>query len=280
MPSGNTASTPATSARIVPKRSTCVPAGIGRGEPADRRSCPARRASAGSAALRRPPHGGAFRAPPRLGHRDAPPTSIERMRFIRRSDSSSAEPSSGGVAPRDMPVLPPCGTSATRCPRQGGRSRRPLGRCRREDRRRRPVKAPAPVAQPRLDIRRIGQITPLGPSTASASPIDGSQGQRSSPPHSAKLALGRAASQVKDSGHGQGNHHRRRAGAQRHHRQDNTLPWHLPADLKRFKALTMGSAMVMGRKTFDSLPGLLPGRRHIVLTRDRDWPAHGRRGRP
>jgi dihydrofolate reductase len=49
------------------------------------------------------------------------------------------------------------------------------------------------------------------------------------------------------------------------------LPWHLPADLKRFKALTMGSAMIMGRRTFDSLPGILPGRRHIVLTRNRDW---------
>jgi dihydrofolate reductase len=54
-----------------------------------------------------------------------------------------------------------------------------------------------------------------------------------------------------------------------------TLPWHLPADLKRFKALTMGSAMVMGRKTFDSLPKVLPGRRHIVLTRDRAWSAAG-----
>ena len=53
------------------------------------------------------------------------------------------------------------------------------------------------------------------------------------------------------------------------------LPWHLPADLKRFKALTMGSAMVMGRKTFDSLPGLLPGRRHIVLTHDRGWSGDG-----
>lgn len=53
------------------------------------------------------------------------------------------------------------------------------------------------------------------------------------------------------------------------------LPWHLPADLKRFKALTMGSVMVMGRRTFDSLPGLLPGRRHIVLTRDRKWRAEG-----
>jgi dihydrofolate reductase len=53
------------------------------------------------------------------------------------------------------------------------------------------------------------------------------------------------------------------------------LPWHLPADLKRFKALTMGSAMIMGRKTFESLPGRLPGRRHIVLTRDPDWAAEG-----
>jgi dihydrofolate reductase len=53
------------------------------------------------------------------------------------------------------------------------------------------------------------------------------------------------------------------------------LPWHLPADLKRFKKLTMGSAMVMGRKTFESLPGLLPGRRHIVLTTDRQWRSEG-----
>lgn len=57
--------------------------------------------------------------------------------------------------------------------------------------------------------------------------------------------------------------------------RDGGLPWHLPADLKRFKALTMGSPMVMGRKTFDSLPGLLPGRRHVVLTRDPAWSAPG-----
>jgi dihydrofolate reductase len=57
--------------------------------------------------------------------------------------------------------------------------------------------------------------------------------------------------------------------------RDGKLPWRLPADLKRFKALTMGSVMVMGRRTFDSLPGLLPGRRHIVLTRDRAWRAEG-----
>jgi dihydrofolate reductase len=53
------------------------------------------------------------------------------------------------------------------------------------------------------------------------------------------------------------------------------LPWHIPADLKRFKAITMGSAMLMGRKTFDSLPGVLPGRRHVVLTRDAAWSAPG-----
>ena len=57
--------------------------------------------------------------------------------------------------------------------------------------------------------------------------------------------------------------------------KDGTLPWHIPGDLRRFKALTMGSAMIMGRKTFDSLPGILPGRRHIVMTRDPDWTVEG-----
>ena len=57
--------------------------------------------------------------------------------------------------------------------------------------------------------------------------------------------------------------------------RDGTLPWRISADLKRFKALTMGTAMIMGRRTFDSLPGILPGRRHIVLTRDLDWSADG-----
>jgi dihydrofolate reductase len=56
---------------------------------------------------------------------------------------------------------------------------------------------------------------------------------------------------------------------------DGDIPWRLPGDLKRFKAMTMGKPMVMGRKTFDSLPGLLPGRRHIVLTRDVAWQAAG-----
>jgi dihydrofolate reductase len=56
---------------------------------------------------------------------------------------------------------------------------------------------------------------------------------------------------------------------------DGKLPWHLPADLRRFKQLTMGAPMIMGRKTYDSLPGLLPDRRHIVLTRNADWDEDG-----
>jgi dihydrofolate reductase len=57
--------------------------------------------------------------------------------------------------------------------------------------------------------------------------------------------------------------------------RNGTLPWYLPADLKHFKAVTTGTPMVMGRKTFESLPGLLPGRRHLVLTRDAAWAAKG-----
>lgn len=56
--------------------------------------------------------------------------------------------------------------------------------------------------------------------------------------------------------------------------RDGALPWRLPEDLKRFKTLTMGAPMIMGRKTFESLPGRLPGRRHIVLTRG-GWSADG-----
>lgn len=56
---------------------------------------------------------------------------------------------------------------------------------------------------------------------------------------------------------------------------DGKMPWHLPADLRRFKQLTMGRPMIMGRKTFDSLPAVLEGRRHIVLTRDPEWQDEG-----
>jgi len=56
---------------------------------------------------------------------------------------------------------------------------------------------------------------------------------------------------------------------------DGGLPWHLPADLKRFKALTMGHPMIMGRRTFESIGRALPGRRTVVVTRDSDWAAPG-----
>jgi dihydrofolate reductase len=57
--------------------------------------------------------------------------------------------------------------------------------------------------------------------------------------------------------------------------QDGKLPWRIPADQRRFKQMTMGKPMIMGRKTFESLPGLLPDRRHIVLTRDAAWEEEG-----
>lgn len=57
--------------------------------------------------------------------------------------------------------------------------------------------------------------------------------------------------------------------------RDNALPWHLPADLKHFKRLTVGKPVVMGRKTFDSIGKPLPGRHNIVLTRDPAWRAEG-----
>ncbi len=55
----------------------------------------------------------------------------------------------------------------------------------------------------------------------------------------------------------------------------NALPWHLPEDLKRFKATTMGKPMLMGRRTFESIGRALPGRLNLVLTRDRRWCAAG-----
>lgn len=53
------------------------------------------------------------------------------------------------------------------------------------------------------------------------------------------------------------------------------VPWRIREDLQRFVAHTRGTPMIMGRKTFESLPKLLPGRRHIVLTRNRAWSAEG-----
>ena len=57
--------------------------------------------------------------------------------------------------------------------------------------------------------------------------------------------------------------------------KDNALPWRLPADLKRFKALTMGHPILMGRKTFESIGRPLPGRRNLVITRNRGYQAPG-----
>ncbi len=57
--------------------------------------------------------------------------------------------------------------------------------------------------------------------------------------------------------------------------RDNSLPWQLSEDLKNFKRITMGKPMIMGRKTFESLGAPLPGRPHIVLTRDQDYRVPG-----
>ncbi len=57
--------------------------------------------------------------------------------------------------------------------------------------------------------------------------------------------------------------------------RNNALPWHLPADLTRFKARTMGHPVVMGRKTHESIGKPLPGRRNLVITRNRDYRAPG-----
>ncbi len=53
------------------------------------------------------------------------------------------------------------------------------------------------------------------------------------------------------------------------------MPWHMPADLKHFKATTMGKPIVMGRKTFESIGRPLPGRRNVVITRNRDYQPEG-----
>ena len=53
--------------------------------------------------------------------------------------------------------------------------------------------------------------------------------------------------------------------------KNNELIWHLPEDLKRFKELTIGHTMIMGRKTFESLGGILPNRKHIVFTNNPDF---------
>ncbi|GGL92766.1 dihydrofolate reductase [Nakamurella endophytica] len=56
---------------------------------------------------------------------------------------------------------------------------------------------------------------------------------------------------------------------------DGGMPWHLPEDLRRFRRLTTGRTLVMGRRTWDSIGRPLPGRRTVVVTRDRAWAADG-----
>lgn len=55
--------------------------------------------------------------------------------------------------------------------------------------------------------------------------------------------------------------------------RNNQLPWHLPQDLKYFKAITLGKPVIMGRKTYESIGKPLPGRTNIVITRNKDWAA-------
>ncbi len=57
--------------------------------------------------------------------------------------------------------------------------------------------------------------------------------------------------------------------------KNNQLIWHLSDDLKRFKSLTLDGYIIMGRKTFESLPGILPRRKHIVITRNPDFKKEG-----
>lgn len=56
---------------------------------------------------------------------------------------------------------------------------------------------------------------------------------------------------------------------------ENSLPWRLSSDLKRFKSITMGNSILMGRKTFESLPKLLPGRKTVILTRQPNYEVDG-----
>lgn len=57
--------------------------------------------------------------------------------------------------------------------------------------------------------------------------------------------------------------------------KDNQMPWHLPADLKHFKQVTLGKPVIMGRKTFESIGRLLPGRRNIIISRSQPVDAKG-----
>ncbi len=57
--------------------------------------------------------------------------------------------------------------------------------------------------------------------------------------------------------------------------KDNQIPWHIPADLQYFKKITLGKPMIMGRKNYESIGRPLPGRKNIILTRDKNFSAEG-----
>jgi len=57
--------------------------------------------------------------------------------------------------------------------------------------------------------------------------------------------------------------------------RDNTIPWHIPGEQQRFKGITMGHTLIMGRKTFESIGRPLPGRKTIIISRNRDYQAEG-----
>lgn len=57
--------------------------------------------------------------------------------------------------------------------------------------------------------------------------------------------------------------------------KDNDMPWHLPADLRHFKKVTLGKPVIMGRRTFESIGRPLPGRKNIVITRNKQWTYEG-----
>jgi dihydrofolate reductase len=58
--------------------------------------------------------------------------------------------------------------------------------------------------------------------------------------------------------------------------KDNTMPWHLPADLAYFKRVTLGKPIIMGRKTYESIGMALPGRRNIIISRDENYIPNGK----
>ena len=131
------------------------------------------------------------------------------------------------------------------------------------------MEAAAPIGKPRYDIRTVGdRRLPAEPGTdlidqalriahARTVGISGAGGQIACMANRPRITLvvARATNGVIG--------------------RDGDLPWRISADLKHFKRVTTGTVMIMGRRTFDSLPGVLPGRRHIVLTRDRNWSADG-----